>query len=493
MIEEAKLTRILTSENVIHEPSLLEQYSSDMSFVPPVKAKYVVRPKNAGDIEKIVKLANESKTPLVPVSSGSPHFRGDTVPGVEDAVIVDLSGMKKIIRVDGYRRVAMVEPGVTFGELIPEAAKAGLRLNMPLLPRKSKTVVGSMLEREPVLMPGYQWDSSDPLACIEVVFGSGDVFRTGQAAGPGTIEEQWAAGGAQKTPYGPGPAQWHRLIQGAQGTMGIVTWASLRCELLPKREESFLAGANDVTRLFEMCHWLIRLRLVNECLILNNANLASIMADNDPGAYSTMKSSLPAWILFFTIAGYEYFPEDRIISQRKGIQNIVRKTETEALQSLGGLTAESVLKKLKKPSDEPYWKLRTEGGACHDIFYITTYSKIDGQIKCMAELADRCGYPFANMGIYIQPVVQGTSCHCEFNLFYDHKSKSESDRVRNLSTEATKSLMSKGAFFSRPYDITADMIINRDTTSLEALTRIKNILDPNRIMNPGKLFYKNQK
>ena len=78
--------------------------------------------------------------------------------------------MNKVIFVDRPRRVAMVEPGVTFGELIPAVKKEGLRLNMPLLPRKTKSVVGSMLEREPVIMPKYQWDISDPLACTEVFF-----------------------------------------------------------------------------------------------------------------------------------------------------------------------------------------------------------------------------------------------------------------------------------------------------------------------------------
>jgi hypothetical protein len=82
-------------------------------------------------------------------------------------------------------------------ELIPEGFKAGIRLNMPLLPRQSKSVLGSMLEREPVVMPKYQWDVSDPLACTGIIFGTGDEFRTGQAAGPGTIEEQSAAGGVR--------------------------------------------------------------------------------------------------------------------------------------------------------------------------------------------------------------------------------------------------------------------------------------------------------
>ena len=146
MIEE-KLVKIVGAGNVSHEPATLNEYSKDMSFVNTVKPDYVVKPRNAGDVEKIVKLANETLTPLVPVSSGPPHFRGDTVPGIGGAVIVDLSGMKKIIRVDRRNRVAMCEPGVTFDELIPAVAKEGLRLNMPLLPRKSKSVIGSMLER----------------------------------------------------------------------------------------------------------------------------------------------------------------------------------------------------------------------------------------------------------------------------------------------------------------------------------------------------------
>ena len=225
---------------------MLDEYSRDMSFVNRIKPLCVVKPASADDVQKIVNLANETLTPLVPVSSGPPHFRGDTVPGIGGAVIVDLSKMKKIMNVDRARRVAMVEPGVTFGELIPAAEKEGIRLNMPLLPRKSKTVVGSMLEREPVIMPKYQWDIADPLACLGVIFGTGDEFRTGQAAGPGTVEEQWAVGAVQKSPYGPGIASWHRLIQGAQGTMGIVTWASMRCEILPSLEEPFVVGSSKL-------------------------------------------------------------------------------------------------------------------------------------------------------------------------------------------------------------------------------------------------------
>ncbi|HEY55554.1 MAG TPA: FAD-binding oxidoreductase [Dehalococcoidia bacterium] len=488
MAGNESLVKIFGAKNVLDDAETLEEYSGDFSFVSPVRPRCVVKPKNADEVQKLVKWANDKRTPLVPVSSGSPHFRGDTVPGIGGAVVVDLSGMKKIIRVDRAHRVAMVEPGVTFAELIPAVEKEGLRLNMPLLPRKSKTVIGSMLEREPVVMPKYHWDISDPLACVEVVFGTGDMFRTGQAAGPGTIEEQWAAGGAQKTPYGPGPAAWYRLIQGAQGTMGIVTWASLRCEILPKLEEPFLVGSAELDRLLELVHWLVRMRLVNECFVLNDSNLAAIMARKFPGEYQDIKDTLPPWVLFFNLAGYDYFPEDRVSSQIKGVSDITKRIGLEADKAVGGVSAVEMLKMVKRPSPEPYWKLGGKG-ACHDIFFITTYDKLEGQIGVMNDVANKSGYPALDMGVYLQPIVQGSNCHCEFNLFYDPQDPVELERVKELSAEAVNCLMATGAFFSRPYDRSARMIINRDAAYVDALNRVKTILDPNHVMNPGKLCF----
>jgi FAD/FMN-containing dehydrogenase len=488
MIEKEKLEEIVGVGSVSYEQAILERYSRDLSFANPVKPACVVRLANAGQMQKIVNLANETLTPLVPVSSGAPHFRGDTVPGTGGAIIVDLSAMKKIIRVDRAHRVAMVEPGVTFEELIPELEKAGLRLNMPLLPRKTKTVVGSMLEREPVIMPKYHWDIADPLACVEVIFGNGELFRTGQAAGPGTLEEQWAAGAAQKTPYGPGPAQWYRIIQGSQGTMGMVTWASLRCELLPELEEPFMVSSANIVKLFELTHWLVRLRLANECFILNNTGLASIMTEKWPGEYQVLKDSLAPWVLFYNVAGYHYYPAERVSSLVKGITEYSRRAGVESQKAAGNVSAADLLKAVQRPSAEPYWKLRSKG-ACQDIFFITTYDKLEGQISLMYKLATESGCSAADLGVYIQPIVQGSNLHCEFNLFYNPASPAEVNRIKSLTTSAINSLMATGAFFSRPYDTSARMIINRDAAYVDALTRVKAILDPNRVMNPGKLCF----
>jgi len=488
MIDKQKLIKIVGAGNVDYEQAALDDYSRDVSFVNQIRPACVVKPKKAGDVQKIIQLANKSETPLVPVSSGAPHFRGDTVPTLGDSVVVVLCRLKEIVFVDRPRRVAMIEPGVTFGELIPAARKEGLRLNMPLLPRESKSVIGSILEREPVILPKYQWDVSDPLACLGLYFGSGDEFRTGQAAGPGTVKQQWKVGGVQKAPYGPGIGSLHRLVQGAQGTMGIVTWMSLRCELLPAVEEPFVLGSTGLEPLLELTSWLIRLRMVNECFILNNTNMAAIFAKKSHKDFQKIKDAMPAWTLFYTVAGYDYFPEERVSSQIKDITDITQRMGISAAKSVGGVSANEILKTVQKPCEEPYWKTRSKG-ACEDIMFLSIHDKLEGQIDTMNDLADRSGYGASNVGAYIQPVVQGTSYHCEFNLFYDPENTIESDRAQKLSSSATKQLMDKGAFFSRPYGDNARMITNRDAATVSVLQKFKKIFDPNNVMNPGKVCY----
>lgn len=488
MISLAKLSRIVGARNVSQDQAVLAEYSHDMSFAHAVKPACVVHPNSATEIGKIVNLARKNLTPLVPVSSGAPHSRGDTVPGTGGAVVVDLSQMKKIIHVDREARSIMFEPGVTFGELIPAAAKAGLRLNMPLLPRRTKSVVGSLLEREPVVMPQYHWDIADPLNCVEIYYGTGDMFRTGAAAGSGSIQEQWDVGGAQVEAAGPSTASWYRIIQGSQGTMGIVTWASVRCEIVPQLEKAFFVGSDDFSKLVEMIHWLVRLRIANECFILNNAGIAAIMSHNKSKDFEQVLNSLPRWILFYSVAGYDYLPGERVAGQAADAGDIAQRIGLQPVSVMGNISAAEFLKMAQQPSPDPYWKLRSRG-AFHDIFFITIHDRLPGLIDTMYRLIEKAGHPARDMGVYIQPLVQGSNIHCEFSLFYDPDNRQETDRVRELALDSVDPLMAQGAFFSRPYGEITPRVMNHDAATVNTLRKVKAILDPDNIMNPGKLCF----
>jgi hypothetical protein len=270
--------------------------------------------------------------------------------------------------------------------------------------------------------------------------------------------------------------------------MGIVTWASARCELSPSVEEPFLVGSPQLDKILETVHWLIRLRLVNECLVLNNANLAAIMAKKWSGDYQVIKDGLPTWILFFNIAGYEYMPEERVSSQIEDMREVAQRVGVALLPSLGRVSAFALLEAARRPSTEPYWKLRYKG-ACHEIFFLTIYDKLPALLKIMYQAADEASYPSSDIGIYLQPIVQGTSCHCEFNLYYDPQKSAEVARIKDLATIAVDNLMAEGAFFSRPYGESARMILNRDAATVAALKKVKAIVDPGHVMNPGKLCF----
>jgi hypothetical protein len=120
---------------------------------------------------------------------------------------------------------------------------------------------------------------------------------------------------------------------------------------------------------------------------------------------------------------------------------------------------------------------------------LTIYDKLPELIGIMYNAANEAGYPASDLGIYLQPIVQGTNCHCEFNLFYDPENPRESGLVKDLSAVAINNLAAHGAFFSRPYGESARTIINRDAATAGALFKVKSMFDPNNIMNPGKLCF----
>lgn len=484
-----RLAKVVNPTHIIDDPEVVAGYAKDCSFVAEGSPLLLVYPQDKGDVQAIVRLANETGVPLIPVSSGPPRFHGDTVPAREGSLIVDFSKMKRILRIDPHNRYAMVEPGVTYGELIPELKKQGLRLCAPLLPRASKSVVSSRLEREPVLIPKYQYDYLDPLLTLEVVYGTGDDFRTGSASGPGSLE---ALKADKVNPFGPGFVDFFRFVSGAQGTMGLVTWAVTKTEVLPSLQKLYFIPIEDVRKLTSPMNQLLKRRVVDECLALNNVNMATILAEEWPKDFEKLKANLPSWTVIVCVAGYERRPRERINIQGKYLMQICGDLGLKLQTTLSGAEDKesAFLGLLSNPwYREPYWKLRYKG-SCHDIFFLTTLSKVPQFIGLMKEIVSKHHYPIEDVGCYIQPMVQGRGCHCEFNLPCNESDIEEFTGVQKLFLDASETLMNNGAFFSRPYGPWSDMVYRQDAEGVAALNSLKRIFDPNNILNPGKLCFK---
>ncbi|MBU1669603.1 MAG: FAD-binding protein [Actinobacteria bacterium] len=440
----------------------------------------VVKPGSAAEVARTIIDARKDHEPVFVMSSGKKHrhWRG---PAGGDGLVVDMSAMARVVRLDRRNRAALVEPGVTFGTFSRALEGKGLRANTPLAPRASKSVLASALEREPVIMPRYHWDMVDPLMSIEVVLGTGDLFRAGSGAGPGSLQEQWASGQAQKSPMGPSQFDPVRLVQGSQGTMGVVTWASIRVEQAPARTDYLLSGSEDLATLCSLVQRLSWRRLGEECLILNSGALGSLL-ETDPANAAALANSLPPWVLLLGLAGFAWRPDERVAYQRAEAVEIARALGLSAAPSLGGLSADRVGRAAGATSAEPYWKDRALGDS-DEVFFLATLDRAAPLISVARDKAAEAGYPSEQAGAYVQPLVGGRAAHVEV-MFPHEPGKAP---LNGTSRSLSRALLDAGAFFSRPYGDWADLVWERDPRMKRAVEKIKGIFDPDGIMSPGNL------
>jgi FAD/FMN-containing dehydrogenase len=346
------------------------------------------------------------------------------------------------------------------------------------------------LETDPIIFPTYHWDVQDPLRCVEVIFGSGELFRTGDAVGPGDLEDQWKVGKAQSRGLGPANVDFTKLVQRTQGTLGIVTWASIGCRPLPKAKEAYIVTSEHLEPLTELTYKVMWRRLGAICLILNNCNFACIL-EEDGKSIERLREDLPTWLLFFTVETSGLYPDKKLEYQRSEFISLCQSFGLEPLSTISGISAEEVMKLIhgESPSAfKSYWKLRFKGG-CQEVFFTTTLNRVPEFVERVFELAGLYKFATKDIGVYVQPVVQGTSCHCEFDLYYNPRDPKETDLVKNFSQETIRALVRMGAFFARPYPIFKDTIPYIAASYVITARKIKSIFDPNNIMNPGKLYF----
>ncbi len=483
------LVGIVGAKNVIDSPEVIESYSKDESFATPIKPFFVVKPENAEQVEKLVKWANESKTPLVPVSSGAPHFKGDTVPSAPQSIIVDLSGMNKIININRQQRMIVIEPGVTYAQLQPALAKEGLTLPTSIAPKANKSVITSVLEMEPRLNSVHQFNYTEPIRCTEVTFGDGHQIYTGEAGnGPKDLQKQWDLGKWQVHSNGPNMTDMLRMVMQAQGSMGIVTWASMKCELLPTINKMYMVPAKKSTDLEDFVYKTLRFRFSDKLFVMNKAYLASLMGESKE-EIASLKAELPAWVAPVGISADILLPEMKVKAQEEDIADIAQECGLQFLKAVPGAAGEDVLAKVAKPSGEKYWK-QTQKGSFQDIFFVTTLDKTSTFINKMYEMAIDAGYPTEDLGVYIQPQHMGTSVHLEFSLPYNKENAKEAKKVKALYVAASKEMSKLGGYYARPYDIWAGIQLNKDAQTYKVLRDLKDVFDPNNIMNTGKLTIK---
>ena len=483
-----QLAQIVGKDNVLDSSDAIERYGKDHSIERPGLFTCAVRPKTVSETQKVVQLANELKFAVVPQSSGI-HFNGAAVPK-EGGIVLDLSRMNRIVDIVDDSMVAHLQVGVTWEQLQTALEAKGYRSIIPLLPHPERSVIMDWLEREQPVAQNYE--CAGALRSMQVIWGNGELFVTGSASIGSFRQPGVLADGI--IPAGPGPMSYDTFLYGAQGTIGVVTWGVVTFEEIPTISKTFFIPAPKVEDVIEPLYRILRRGVCNECLLINNINLATILTEKWPEQFAELRKLLPPWTLIFISSALKRRPEEKIAYQEEFLRDMMSSyfSKLELLTTLPGLQAveRKLPQMLRKPwpKDKTYWKHAYKGG-CQDLTFMTTLDRVDRYIAPVVEVATKHGYPANDVGCYIQPVEDGHACQIQFNFFYNSSDEAEKERIRGLYAEAAAAVIERGGYFTRPYHTVPDMVYRKAGDYAALLKRVKKQFDPNGILNPGNLCF----
>jgi hypothetical protein len=202
------------------------------------------------------------------------------------------------------------------------------------------------------------------------------------------------------------------------------------------------------------------------------------------------KMILPNWILVLGVSGHGILAKEELDYRTEDTMDIAKEKNVELTQVLGDLSANGVSSLIDRSSEPSYWK-NSPRGDCREVIFTSTLDQVEHLHSVFSEIADQVGFPKEQIGAYVQPVVQGISTHCGFDLYCDPANDSEVESVNNLLREGRQKLLNEGAFFSRPYGSITDVVFEQTSPEMvKAIQSVKKIFDPNNVLNPGTLCFK---
>jgi 4-cresol dehydrogenase (hydroxylating) flavoprotein subunit len=248
----AELTQLLGEEWVISDPGKVSEYEDrfpvgDSERFRPGAAVF---PGSVEDVQAIIRIANEFRVPISPVSTGRNLGYGGSAPRLSGAIVVATGErMNKIIEVNEKYAYALVEPGVSFFDLYNHIQEKGYDLWLSVPDLGWGSITGNALERGVGYSPygdHWQWATG-----MEVVLPDGDLMRTGMGAMSNA--DTW-----QLFPYGYGPTADGLFTQ---SNYGIVTKMGIALMPKPPASESYLITFEHETDLPEIVEIMRPLRI----------------------------------------------------------------------------------------------------------------------------------------------------------------------------------------------------------------------------------------
>ena len=460
----ARFAAIVGDKYAITDPQMQAPYVVEMRDMFQGRTPMVLRPDSVAQVAQILKLANETGTPIVP-QGGNTGLVGGQVP-LHCEVVLSLNRLDRIREVDPTSNTITCEAGVTL-QRAREAAAAVDRLYPQLLPSEGTCTIGGNLST-----------NAGGTAALAYGIARAHVLGIEVALADGRILHDLNKLKKDNTGY-----DLKNLFIGAEGTLGVITAAVLRLVPRPRSVETAFVG------------------VASPDAALSLLTIAEQSAGGSVTSYELMPREGLEIVLHHTPgcrdplgAPHPWYVLTELSSQAKsGLRAVMEDILTQGVDA--GLVADAAIAESLEQV-KAFWRVRENFGEAqrhaggsikHDISVpvaaVPAFLK-DAQAAAVAVVAGARPFPFGHLGDgnihynVLQPIGADKD---DYLKHWDEMNAAVFAVVKKYSG----SISAEHGIGVLKRDILPSV---KDPVALELMRSLKRLLDPNGILNPGKVL-----
>src|SRR5690625_4852112 len=452
-----QFTSVVGSDNIKLDQASLLAYSYDSTAQYQALPDAVISPRNTKEIADIVKLCNANKIPIIPRGSGTNLCAGTTpLEGGHDLLFTH---MNQIIDIDEKNLTMTVQPGV-YTKTIYEAANAVDLFYPPDPGSMHISQIGGNISENSGGLRGLKYGvTNDYVLGLEVVLPNGEIINTG-----GKLAKDVA--GYNLT----------ELFIGSEGTLGIVTKAILKLIPKPEKKQTLLAlfhymddAAKTVSAIIENRIIPVTLEFLDQPTVKVVEDFANIGLPTNAQAILIIEQDGAAEVVERDIAKIS-----KLCKENKAFDISIAQSDEEAETLMtarrSALTALSRLKPTTILEDATVPR-----------------SEIANMVKAINEIANKYNLTICTFG-------HAGDGNLHPTCLTDARDEAEMERVMKAFAEIFDKAIELGGTITGEHGVGTMILpylhLKVGEAGIEAMRSIKKALDPNYIMNPGKMFAK---
>jgi glycolate oxidase len=410
--------------------------------------------KSAEQVSEIIKLANRRGIPVIPRGAGT-GLSGMAVPA-RGGIVLDLSHMKKILKISIEDRLAIVQPGVVYAELEKALASDGFFFPPDPASGKVSTLGGNVATNAGGVKGAKYGTTRDYVLGLQVVLPDGRIMRTGSKA-------MKSVSGYDLT----------RLFVGSEGTLGVVTEITLKINPKPTATSTAMATFDDLADAGRAVSQIMYSGIIPSVLeILGRETILAINQNTD--------LKLPEVDAMLLAETDGYTQEETDFQMQKVIDVFRRNNPKRVKQAASEKEAED-LWQARKSAYAVLARIKT-----HFVLEDVTVpmAKVADLLKGVETIAEKHSIQIATFG-------HAGDGNLHPQILYDGYDPEQVKRMEAASANLFQLAIDLGGTLTGEHGIGLSkapyMTLEHDAVAMDMMRKIKKMLDPNNILNPGKM------